>query len=575
MWSLAASGVNFAGSGGGAATSATTSPIAPQFINIADGDLDMKENKITNLSNPTDNNDATNKQYVDINKHNLSNNLILNNNQIWLRDNNTVRLQSLQDRALLVAPSGLVILSETTALLTVSTNSIFVNRKKVTSVADPTDTYDAANKKYVDSIKFTGDMNNKKITNLADPTDNNDGVNKKYVDNKKIRKDQLPNTFNSFALDGATITLRAIGDPAHYVRFDPGIDGIMLGGWNGMAVNASNGGDTRIFTVNKSIINAHNKKITNLSDPTDNNDAANKKYVDENSKFAGDMENKKITNLANPTATKDGANKEYVDWAVTTRIRAEDVDMNNFRITNLRVSTVATDAARVDQLFTGDMFNKKITNLADPTDDQDAVTKKYVELLFINPKYNKINFLHKPTFWISSKYSSTSVKDITGNGLTIKGTITTELNFDKTNSLISKSSYGTTFTFFVKGKKTSNGRLFTSTSGNKLLGWWNNKMKCAWLEGNIYGVSDNQTTNDSEIHTYILVNDNDAKKFYEEKTLVISTNDGNDTWDGQVVIGRPEKYSDEVAEGQIYEVICFDKVLTETEIFYIYDQILA
>ena len=80
-------------------------------------------------------------------------------------------------------------------------------------------------------------------------------------------------------------------------------------------------------------LNMDNKKIINLRQPTDDTDAANKKYVDDNkvdfssyikvdgtNKMAGDlnMENNKIINLNDePTTGTDAVNKNYVDSVVS------------------------------------------------------------------------------------------------------------------------------------------------------------------------------------------------------------------------------------------------------------------
>jgi len=74
---------------------------------------------------------------------------------------------------------------------------------------------------------------------------------------------------------------------------------------------------------------AGSQKITGVLDPTSNQDAATKKYVDDNEntglweidgtetqlKTADeiDMRSKKIINLTDPTANQDGATKKYVD----------------------------------------------------------------------------------------------------------------------------------------------------------------------------------------------------------------------------------------------------------------------
>jgi len=127
-------------------------------------------------------------------------------------------------------------------------------------------------------------------------------------------------------------------------------------------------------------------KIVNLADATEDKDATNKETVqalisnaiDEASLgdyFKKDgsvtatgnfkMGGKKITNLADPTNPKDAVNKRTVESIITNALNV--------------LSTFFKKDGSVTA--TGDfrMGGKKITNLADPTNDQDAVTKKYFE----------------------------------------------------------------------------------------------------------------------------------------------------------------------------------------------------
>jgi len=83
---------------------------------------------------------------------------------------------------------------------------------------------------------------------------------------------------------------------------------------------------------------AGSQKITGVLDPTANQDAATKKYVDDNTglwevdgtetqlKTADeiDMRSKKIINLTDPTANQDGATKKYVDDNAYTPPSASD-----------------------------------------------------------------------------------------------------------------------------------------------------------------------------------------------------------------------------------------------------------
>lgn len=102
----------------------------------------------------------------------------------------------------------------------------------------------------------------------------------------------------------------------------------------------------------------------------------------------------KITNLATPTANMDASTKAYVDTGATNIIRPNganpftaDQSMGGFKLTNLGLGTASLDAVARDQVVGRDTLGAtdfsaaslKITNMADPTDPQDATTKFYVD----------------------------------------------------------------------------------------------------------------------------------------------------------------------------------------------------
>ena len=172
-------------------------------------------------------------------------------------------------------------------------------------------------------------------------------------------------------------------------------------------------------------INMNSNKITNLPEPSVDNDAATKYYVDNHIAGGGDfmangsipatgdfnMNNHKIIGLATPTETTDAATKQYVDSTVSSAGGGDfmangsipatgDFNMASHKITALAEPTTTTDAATkqyVDNAVSsaggGDfmadgsipatgnfnMNNHKITALATPTDTTDAATKQYVD----------------------------------------------------------------------------------------------------------------------------------------------------------------------------------------------------
>ena len=129
-------------------------------------------------------------------------------------------------------------------------------------------------------------------------------------------------------------------------------------------------------------INMGNQKITNLGNPTQNTDAANKIFVDtafqelestinqelltylplKGSTMAGaiDMGDYKITSLGTPTDGTDATNKTYVDNAISDA-------------PYLNTSGVTPMAGNLN------MSNHRISNLLNPSNPQDAATKNYVD----------------------------------------------------------------------------------------------------------------------------------------------------------------------------------------------------
>ena len=152
-----------------------------------------------------------------------------------------------------------------------------------------------------------------------------------------------------------------------------------------------------------------NKKLRNVGAPSVNNDAATKKYVDDNSSGSPatsrltvdsdiNMNNKyRITNLNPPLDLKDPATKYYVDNTFLDRDGSYpmkgNLNMDNNRILNLPAPTGGkqpTPLAFTDMKYLHvagtnkmtnnlNMDNKGIIYLKPPTSDTDAATKKYVD----------------------------------------------------------------------------------------------------------------------------------------------------------------------------------------------------
>ena len=142
-------------------------------------------------------------------------------------------------------------------------------------------------------------------------------------------------------------------------------------------------------------LNMNNKNINHLRPPTNDADAATKKYVDDSipdtSSFIKkdgsvsmtnnlNLGNKKIVGLATPTSNTDAATKKYVDDNVGS------LDLSDY----LEKDGTVTMTGNLN------VGNNKIINLSKPTQDNDAVNKDYADKLVhhtaVQPSHYKDEF---------------------------------------------------------------------------------------------------------------------------------------------------------------------------------------
>ena len=222
------------------------------------------------------------------------------------------------------------------------TGALNMQNHKVMNVAAPTETADAANKGYVDTaisgltngttampyVKKAGDTMTGAL-NLPAPTADANAANKKYVDaadtvlNAAIQKEVQDRTT---AIAGIQTEIDGVtGDLSGYL---PLTGGTMTG-------------------------------ALNVQTPTEDANAATKKYVDDAVQNATDPE------LAGRVE------------ALETSQAQQDTE-----IANLKNGTTALPyVKKAGDYMTGvlNMSNNKVTNVADPTANGDAVNKKYVD----------------------------------------------------------------------------------------------------------------------------------------------------------------------------------------------------
>jgi len=467
-------------------------------------------------------------------------------------------------------------------------------------------------KKAGDTMTGNLDMGSNKITTSSLPTSDNDVVTKKHTENASnlktgsILANLIPQTLNSFALNGNSIFFKNINSGKHFIS-EKVIDSkpnVQLDGDEGIILSVGNThymslksnlvtllkelkigpvilSGEGINLASKNIINLKELKTDNVAEPIILNDSG-LTLDDHTLRFRGPTDNNNSIRWFNGSLT---TGQPRLEISSINRVRLSTYQNRDGNYENPRtfLNTQNQYVELRNDRF--DMNKNRIVNVVDPVDPQDAVTKSYLETQITGvAKYQRILTDYSPTFWISSKFpfglkdDKTTIQDLTGNGLTISGTVGRDMQFGLTSRITSTASYTTKFTFFIKAKKTSTrpGRIFTSSTGNIFLGWWDVYRRCAWMNENFFGVNNNRLSDDGTRHTYILTNDEDTKNFYSEKDSVVAASTlGDSSWNGNIVIGQPISPSTENSEYLVYEAIGFNKVLLETQIFDIYDTIFA
>jgi len=158
------------------------------------------------------------------------------------------------------------------------------------------------------------------------------------------------------------------------------------------ALYANSAGNAQAATPNLADVlgvnnGANNLQIKNLAEPTDAEDAATKNYVDnatsanttltDGSIFVGNASNVAtgVTLSGDVTISNTGL-ASISDNAVSTS-NITDANVTDTKLDKANIPLSGFGAATADV----DLGTKNIKNLADPIDNQDAVTKQYVDLL--------------------------------------------------------------------------------------------------------------------------------------------------------------------------------------------------
>ena len=193
------------------------------------------------------------------------------------------------------------------------------------------------------------------LLNVKPPIDKGDIVNKKYIDDNNPFK-KFSNGF--FAIDEIIMRKNKLGGLREPTQDGEAATKKYVDDLQTQHVDAK--GNIK-FSRN---VNLDNKRIFALKEPKKDNEAANKKYVDDT--IMERIEEEKANFLP-----KDPATKTYVDEAIRGLVSGD--------IAVSKEGVFIKDNGHYRATAPLDIDNQKVKNLPDPEDERDAVNKKYVD----------------------------------------------------------------------------------------------------------------------------------------------------------------------------------------------------
>ena len=291
------------------------------------------------------------------------------------------------------------------------TGSLNMQGNTLYNVADPVNPQDVVTKVYVDNTKGSGVIGRKtkdgvsikenldflgkqKIKNLPDPVDEKDAVTKEYVDTTTtpfLKLDQTKyNTKGDIDMGGqfTVLNVKTPIDDNHIAdkKYVDEMDNLKS------AFSLKSGGYEA-----KGAILMKKHKLGGLQEPTQDGEAATKKYVDDKTKnlfidendniafgLNVDMENNKIFGLPEPVEDQEAATKKYVDDLQTQYIdkRGNVKFDRNINVGNNRIFAVKDprkDYEATNKKYVDDTINKRLQEEKDNFLPQDPATKEYVD----------------------------------------------------------------------------------------------------------------------------------------------------------------------------------------------------
>ena len=291
------------------------------------------------------------------------------------------------------------------------TGSLDMRGNTIYNVADPVNPQDVVTKVYVDNTKGSGVIGRKtkdgvsikenldflgkqRIKNLPDPVNEKDAVTKEYVDTTTtpfLKLDQTKyNTKGDIDMEDqfTVLNVKTPIDDNHITnkKYVDEMDNL------NSAFAFKNGS----YYAKGGIIMRKNK-LGGLQEPTNDGEAANKKYVDDTTKnlfidendniafgLNVDMEGNQILGLPEPATDQEPATKKYVDDLQTQNVDEKgnikfgrSINLDRNRIFSMKEPTKPSEGA--NKKYVDDTINKRLQEEKDNFLPQDPATKEYVD----------------------------------------------------------------------------------------------------------------------------------------------------------------------------------------------------
>ena len=291
------------------------------------------------------------------------------------------------------------------------TGSLDMRGNTLYNVADPVNPQDVVTKVYVDNTKGSGVIGRKtgngvsikenldflgkqKIKNLPDPVNDHDAVTKEYVDTTTtpfLKLDQTKYNTKGDIDMGDQFTVLNVKTPIddNHITNKKYVDEMNN-------LNSAFAFKNGAYYAKGGIIMRKNK-LGGLREPSQDGEAANKKYVDdkvknifldENDNIAFglnvDMEGNQILGLPEPATDQEPATKKYVDDLQTQNVDEKgnikfgrSINLDRNRIFSMKEPTKPSEGA--NKKYVDDTITKRLQEEKDNFLPQDPATKEYVD----------------------------------------------------------------------------------------------------------------------------------------------------------------------------------------------------